>query len=628
MNKATGNSEVEEKIVSGDGLVNEEANSPVNSGEVTQEKSDTTADDQHEHPEEHHEDELSFDLTGKGKSEMLLMLKDLLKEDNFKRIDLGIKELKSHYDELQEQERKLALEKFVAEGGAEADFDYRADKTDIDFDANYKLLKDRRNKYFKELEEKKSNNLVRKQEVLEKLRAFVDAEETNISFDNFKKLQEEWKSIGNVPAAQARSLWANYKALVDRFYDNRSIYFELKELDRKKNLDAKLELCQRAENLNAIESLKDAVKELNELHHEFKHVGPVPADEQEAVWQRFKAASDAIYAKRDAFVADLQKELNVHLETKRAICNEIAAFADFNSDRIKDWNQKTKEVLELQKKWEAAGAVPRSKAKDINKKFWSAFKQFFNNKGLFFKKLDHEREANLKLKQELVQQAEALKESKEWEKAAAEFKALQNKWREIGPVPERLREKIYADFKAACDYFFVQRRTVSGEKDQEFKKNLESKQQIVDELKKLAAEGTGTPDQFKNLAAAFEAEGFVPRKHIQRIRQAFNEAVEVFMNSLTSLSEADKNMLMVEVQMMGLKNDPRAKQKLIQKEQIIRKKIQKVENDLAVWKNNLEFFAHSKNADKFKDEFNGKIEDAAQQLTQLKHQLKILRMSS
>lgn len=575
----------------------------------------------------HEEEHFSFDFTDNTKAQLVSFLKELNKENNFKKIDLALKEIKPVYDEMYESEKKAALDRFLADGGSASDFEFRPDDTDIAFDANYKLLKDKRNQFYRDQEEKKTENLKRKEEVLEKLRAFVDAEETNISFDTFKKLQEEWKSIGNVPAAQARTLWANYKALVDRFYDNRSIYFELKELDRKKNLEQKLELCERAERLKDVELIKDAVKELNELHIEFKHIGPVPAEDQEAVWQRFKAASDLVYARRDAYVENLQKDLQANLEKKLKICEEIQPFASFNSDRIKDWNQKTKEVLLIQKNWEAIGGLPRNKAKEVNKKFWSAFKHFFTNKSSFFKKLDESRNVNLKLKQELVLKAQQLKEGTDWDKTANEFKRLQKEWKEIGPVPEKMREKIYAEFKEACDFFFNHLRANKDQKDGDFKANLGKKEAILNELHGLASTKTGTPERFMELVAAFNDIGFVPKNAITSIRQKFSAAVDSYINSL-DISEEDKAKLLLESQIMGFKNDPMGEKKIFHKEQLIRKKIIKVENDIAVWKNNMEFFAHSKNAEKFKDEFNSKINSAKSHLDELKQQLKLIRTVS
>ncbi|MBK7651692.1 MAG: DUF349 domain-containing protein [Flammeovirgaceae bacterium] len=568
------------------------------------------------------EDHQEADFTQFSKADFVAYVKDLSKEDDFRKVDSALKVIKSLFDENRQAEREVALQKFKNEGGIEEDFEYRLDELDHSFDATVKLIRDRKNQYFKGLEEKKSDNLNKKNDILEKLRGLIDGEDSPQSFQIFKQLQSEWKQGGPVPMAQVKTLWANYNALIDRFYDHRNIYFELKELDRKKNLEAKLELCVKAEELISKERIKDAVHVLNELHHEFKHIGPVPKEEQENVWQRFKSASDTIYAKRDAFLVDLQQELKQNLDAKGKVEEEVLAFASFNSDRIKDWNQKTKEILELQKRWDAIGGVPRNKSKDLNKKFWSAFKAFFNNKNQFFKKLDEERNVNLKAKQELVARAIELKSSDDWTRTSHELKELQNKWKEIGPVPEKQREKIYKEFKEACDFFFGQRREVLEKTDHDQEDNLKLKEAIIEELQ--STEG-GTLEKLYELQARFNEIGFVPKNVIASVKSRFADATTKYLGSIAGLSEAQKDQATLEIQVGNLKNDPQAERKVFHKEQSLRKQITKAENDLATLRNNLEFFGRSKNAAKMKEEFNDKIIEASNNLDQLKKQLKVLK---
>ncbi len=589
--------------------------------ETTQPEADSGA----EESADEHADEEHVDYSSYSRQELLQVIKDLVKETNFRKVDHVLREVKPVYDDFREKERTAALSRFKDTGGAEEDFEFKGDETDTAFDATFRLLKDRRAQYAREQEEKKGDNLRRKEELLVKLRELSDAIDSNNQFDAFKELQREWKSIGPVPGPQAKTLWANYHALVDRFYDNQSIYFELKELDRRRNLEAKLELCERAEKLADVEMIKDAIRELNELHHEFKHIGPVPMDEKEAVWQRFKAASDAVYAKRDAYLQNLQKELGVNLDEKDKLANEVQEFATYDSDRIKEWNQKTKEILDIQKRWETVGGLPRAKARDVNKRFWGAFKAFFNNKNNFFKKLDEERENNLTLKNELVQQALALKESSDWEKTSNELKSLQQRWKEIGPVPEKHREKVFREFKEACDYFFEQRRSQHGRVETEQTENLKLKEQICEELEQHANQGTAAPNLMRTLQDKYNSIGFVPRNSINAIRSRYHEAVEKFVNAIQGYAEDDKNKLMLENQISDLRNDPMAERKIYQKEQAIRKKISKVENDISLWRNNIEFFGNSSNANKVREEFNEKIQAATDQLKQLKEQLKLIR---
>jgi hypothetical protein len=595
----------------------------VNHGSTLQSEVDLSEHD--EASEEHHDEFHHVDYSNFTKQQFADLVKELSRDDNFKKVDHILREIKPIFDDLREKERAEALMRFIAEGGAESDFEFKGDEFDIIFDANLKLIRDRRAQYFKQQEEDKSENLKKKEELLEKLRVLSDSQDTSDQFESFKALQKEWKTIGPVPGAQAKTLWANYHALTDRFYDNQSIYFELKELDRRKNLESKLELCARAEKLANVELIKEAIQELNELHHEFKHLGPVPKEDKEAVWHRFKAASDAVYARRDAYLQNLQQELQDNLNSKASLSEEVQSFVNFQSDRIKEWNQKTKDILELQKRWELIGGLPRAKAKDVNKKFWSAFKTFFNNKNTFFKKLDEEREQNLQLKNDLVKKAVELKESNDWERTSNELKTLQQKWKDVGPVPEKFREKVFKEFKDACDHFFEQRRTQHDKMELEQSENLRLKEEICTELESHAAGRTGSSDVLRDLQEKFSSIGFVPRKDISTIRTRYHEAVERFINSIPGLSDDEKGKITLENQLNDLRNDPMADRKIFQKEQIIRKKISKVENDIALWRNNLEFFGRSKNADKVKDEFNDKIKEATDHLKQLKEQLKLLK---
>jgi len=565
------------------------------------------------------------DYSQLSKQELVEVVKELAKSEDFRKSDAVLKEIKPLIDEIRAQEKAEALIKFKNEGGVEDDFEYRIDEFDHAFDATLKLLRDKRNQFYKSQEERKTDNLRKKNEILEQLRLLIDGEDNPNSFHVFKDLQEKWKQVGPVPMSNIKTLWANYNALIDRFYDHRSIYFELKELDRKRNLEAKLDLCAKAERLSEVSLIKDAVHELNDLHHEFKHLGPVPKEEQETVWQRFKKASDAVYERRDSFVADLQVELVKNMETKAQLLTEIDSFGSFATDRIKDWNQKTQQILELQKKWDAVGAVPRAKAKDLNKKFWSAFKTFFHNKGIFFKRLDEERSNNLKAKQELVKRAGELKVSEDWSKTSQEMMELQKVWKEIGPVPEKQREKIYKEFKEACDFFFEQRRGTQEKADLEQDENLKKKEVVIEMIMQTAKDATGSREALQELQAQFNAIGFVPKNAMASIRARFNDAVSKYIQSIGGINADEKERISLESELSSLRNDPQAERKLYQKEQMLRKQITKAENDLAVLRNNLEFFGRSKNADKFKEEFNGKIEEANQHLVELKKQLKLLK---
>ena len=590
------------------------------------EATDSDSEEDEESDEDHHEENIysSVELDNADKSTLLDWLKKISKEDNIRKIDRLFKDLGTHFEAIFEEEKKAALEVFLAiEGNTEEDFEFKGDETDRTFNELYENVRHKRSHFYNQLEKLKEENLARKTEILDLIREAVDGEDQT-SFNKVKKLQEEWKRIGQVPGAQNRTLWANYHALMDRFYDQRSIYFELKELDRKKNLETKIEIVEKAEALDASKDVKSAIVALNELHDEFKHIGPVPREDQEPLWQRFKAASDKVYEHRKEYT-EQQKELHKkNLQAKSDLAEKVNTFSSFSSDRIKDWNQKTKQLLELQKQWEAIGSVPRDKAKDINHAFWGGFKQFFANKNKFFKSLDSQREDNLKKKRELVEKVKEAKESKEWDATTKLFKNLQNEWKEIGPVPEKYRKSIYEEFKAHCDDFFNRKRGLNAEQEKEFTENLNKKNTILNTLEELSMADQINVDEVFDYAQHFAAVGMVPRNAVGKTLDRYDKIAKKIISS-PSLSEDEVAELKVHFEICKLRNSPHGNQKINRKEHILKRKVTGLENDISNWKNNLDFFAASKNADQLKADFIQKIEAAEQELDQLKQQLRLMR---
>ncbi len=596
--------------------------------ELQQQEEITSEDDQEdEEPTDHEEDSqhgTEPDYSHFSKEELVKAIEEQVKNDNVKKSDTLAQEIKVSFDELEAQTKESALKKFVAEGGEKDGFEFKSDELHERFYQAYKFIKERKSSYYSKLGQDRNKNYEAKQDVLNRLRDFIDSEETQVSINKLKELQKEWRSIGPVPPQHNRTLWANYNALINRFYDNRSIYFELKELDRKKNLEAKLALCEKIENLVSEEDIKKALRELDELHEEYKHLGPVPKEDQETLWQRFKSASDKIHEKRRAYVDQFKEELNKNLAEKLKLCDELSQFTEFRSDSIREWNQKTKEIQDLQKRWDAVGAMPRERAKNINKKFWSNFKQFFAHKGDFFKQLDAQREDNLAKKEKLVEEAANVKDSTDWQKTANDLKRLQKEWKEIGPVPEKVRNELYQRFKSACDAFFEKKRESNKETESNYEKNLEAKEAICTQIENLAKAGSSDSNQLQELSEAFAEIGFVPRNAIKKINQRFEKSVETFMKEAKGLDAQQKDDLKLELEVTTIKGTPRAERKLDNKEYSLRKKISSLEEDVSLWKNNISFFANSKNADKLRTEYEQKIAEAESELAHLKSQLDII----
>ncbi|WP_460543247.1 DUF349 domain-containing protein, partial [Echinicola sediminis] len=573
------------------------------------------------HEEEHHD----VDYGNFSKKQLIAALKEQIEKGNFIKSDSIVNDIKSHFEEDHyNKEKDVALKSFIEEGGSTDDFQYRQSEDDKIFFALFGDFKNRRSEQIKNLEKEKEKNLYAKNHILERLRELVDGEETTHSISTIKEIQKEWKEIGAVPGAQNKNLWASYNALMDRFYDNRSIYFELKELDRKKNLESKLELCEKAEALDKEEDLRGAIKLLNELHEEFKHIGPVPREEQEEIWQRFKGASDAVYAKRKAYYESQKEVFKENQSKKEALIGKLEEYKDFKANRIKEWNAKTKEILEIQKEWEAIGPVPRECGREINRAFWGHFKQFFHNKNLFFKELDEIRRINKERAEELIKVAESLKDSTDWQTTSNELIKLQQDWKKLGPTPEKVRDDLYKRFKAACDTFFDNRRQANKEINKEFEKNLELKEAVCDKIGALSGTDGLTVENLEKLVEEYNSIGFVPRKSMKDIASKFNSAVEACVEVLDTDGE-NREEFLFRLNLNKIQGDPNSDRVFNKKEHGIRKQISDLENNITLWKNNLEFFASSKTADKLKDQFDQKIEKAEEEIEKLKKKLSILR---
>ena len=602
--------------------INEEASSDkTEAAETSSETSPAAKEDS----EESEEEEEEFDFHNYTKAQLIKVLKDFVHEQNFVRRDSLVQEIKNQYDEYYLKEQAQALDQFLKEGGEKDGFVYRGTDEDREFFASYQLFKEKKHQQFKDLEKSKEKNANDKNLILDQLRAIVDGEETTNSIETIKKIQDEWKKIGPVPHSQNKNLWASYNALMDRFYDNRSIYFELKELDRKKNLDSKLELCSKAEALSELEDVKEAIKSLNDLHEEFKHIGPVPREDQEALWQRFKSASDAVYNKRKAYYDSQREVFKANQVLKERLIEKLEEFKSFKAEKIRDWNTKTKEILALQKEWEAIGPVPREAGKEINKTFWGLFKQFFHHKNLFFKELDEIRQQNKEKAEQLIERAESYLDSTDWKNSSNELIQLQKQWKELGPMPEKFRDDLYNRFKKACDTFFDNRRSANKENNKAFEENLVAKEKVCQEILDAAKDEDQTSSEnLEKLIQQYNEIGFVPRKSMKDISNKFNTAVNEYVSKL-ELEGESKDDFLFRLNLNKLQADPNSNKVLNKKEHGIRRQITDLENNITLWRNNLEFFAASKTADKLKDQFEEKIEKAEQEVDKLKKKLSIIR---
>ncbi|RCR71002.1 DUF349 domain-containing protein [Larkinella punicea] len=560
---------------------------------------------------------------------------DAVSASDYRRADDVLKELRPLFDQSKASDRAEALQRYVQETGSEEGFEFKPDELVGRFDSLFKQIKDQKNQYFQQLEKAKDNNFNLKTELLRRLRELVEADENNAgdpktSWNGFKHIQDEWKAAGNVSSPHNATLWATYHALVDRYYSNRNIYFELKELDRKKNQTQKAELCEKVEAMVLANEgspvTKAVIDEANALFEEYKHVGPAPKAEQEVLWQRFKKALDTLYDRRRGQNEEIRKEGAQLYEEKSKLYEELIPFTSFTSNSINDWNEKTREVMTIQDRWNnIRGPMPRDEGKELSKKFWAALKQFFHHKGEFFKQLESKREQNLKAKTQLCEEVEGILESGE-ESAEITQKVieLQRQWKNIGQVPEKFKDTIFERFKAACDGFFNKKRSRNQEVEKEFEENLAKKIALCERIETVANSGNADLAQLNDFKKEWSQIGYVPKKDMQSIQKRYINAVNLFVGANGKISPREKERLTLENEAEMIRETGSSRD-LYKKEGDIRRKMTTLENDIAVYNNNIEFFSRSKGADKLRADIDKKIQVAQKQLDDLKHQLKVIR---
>ena len=547
-----------------------------------------------------------------------------------KNIDNALKVVRSAFDEIHVQEKNEALAAYIAENGSDEGFEFRNDNFSIRFEGIMIQVREKRQAFYQKLEREKEDYFEVKTRLLQRLREIVDTEERGESKNNweaFKHLQTEWKNAGNINSPHNGSLWSAYNALVDRYFDIRSIQNELKDLDRKKNIEAKeavvVKIEEIAQSLEATPINNITLKKANELLQEYKHIGPGPREEQDALWERLKKAFDVIYDKKRELQKENSELLEEVLNAKSQLLANLQTYLEFNSDSINEWNAKTREVQAIQDQWNAIkGGMPREKGKEVSKNFWNTLKQFFKHKSEFFAKLEAKREANYKAKSELVQQAREILEKGDYSAPNTNrIIDLQKKWKTIGHVPEKYKDSLFEEFKSVCDTYFNNKRDESKVQDSEYDKNLAAKTAICEEIEKLVAAGETNLTRLPEFKKSFNAIGFVPRKDMKTIQDRFIKAINSYVKSASGLEKSEKDKLMMQNEAeVVLKSGGN----LNKTESDLRRKIKSLEDEISLTKNNLEFFGYSKNADKLRAEYQKKIDKGEAELKELNAKLRLI----
>ena len=478
--------------------------------------------------------------------------------------------------------------------------------TDIEnaFKEMYNAYKKERTEYNKSLEQEALNNLALKEAVIADLKILLEVQEDVAeTFPRFREIQERWRAIGQVPPQNYRNINETYQLYVEQFYDMLKINRELRDLDFKKNLEAKQQLCQQAESLTESDDVVSAFRELQKLHEDWKELGPVAKEFRESVWERFKAATAVINKRYQAHFEEIKTQQAANLAAKTALCEKVEEIAQREVTDLAQWNEYSKEIEEVQKEWKTVGFASKKENQKVYDRFRAACDKFFERKKVFYQSYKDGMTANLEKKIAICEEAEQLKSSTDWKTAAERFVALQKEWKEIGAVPRKKSEQLWKRFRAACDEFFAERDKHASENN--FYGNLKAKTRLIEEISSYELKGDESDAAaMKDFQARWNEIGFVPFKEKEKIAKAYKEAMSKFPNPSR--------------QRRGTKPQLSDKERLIQKYHAL-------EQDIATYENNIGFFSMSKNSEPLIRQMQQRIEQAKTELAAIADQIKKLK---
>ncbi len=556
-----------------------------------------------------------------GREELLKEFQTLLSANDFELLKQRANVIKKIFDEKSKEVYAKALEQFLEEGGNKEDYKNELDQLDIDFRKLYGEYRERRQKFLEKQEQDKVDNLEKKKAVLEELRELLQQEGSlKEIYDTFNQIQTKWKEIGAVPRSDANFLWESYHFLIEKFYDKVKINRELLEIGMKK----KIALCERVESLLLEPSINDSFRQLQECHQLWKEIGRVSADKSDEIWERFKKASDAVNKRCQEHYEKIREEQNNNLLAKTALCEKLEELLKAERVTAKQWNEVTLGVNELFELWKTIGPVP----KEDNEKIWDRFKKtidkFYEDKKDAFAKMKESQDENYQKKVELCLQAEVIAERNDWKRATEDLLKLQEEWKNIGYVAKKQSDKLWLRFREACDKFFERKSQDYQNRKQYESENIAKKEALIQAVKEFSftEDKQHNLDVIKDFQRQWAEVGYVSTSERNRLYAEFRKAIDAHFDKLQMDSmESNLNNYKMRLESVdGKRNISREKKEFMDQ-------IQRLQNDLNVWENNLGFLASSKQADLLKAEFDKKIEKAKAEIQLLKAKVKLLEES-
>ena len=566
------------------------------------------------------------DYSGYTEVELINVLRDLIASTTDEDIKDEVDRIKINFYKKHRANIETEKAAFLADGGKEDDYEpgnapYEDDLKNLL--REYRQLKGER---MKNMEDEKEENLEIKYQIIEDIKSLVNRKESiNKTFQDFRDLQQKWRDTGLVPQSKLKDLWETYHHHVENFYDYIKINKELRDLDLKKNMEAKINLCEKAEELLVEPSVIKSFNILQKYHEQWREIGPVPRDKKDELWERFRAVTSKINRKHQDYFEDRKDDQKKNLDAKIALCEKAEEIASLEMDTHKEWDEKSRELIGLQKIWRTVGFAPKKENNRVYERFRIACDQFFDAKREFYSQSKEEQQDNLQLKTDLCVQAEALKDRNDWKKTTDEFIRIQKKWKEIGPVPRKQSEVIWKRFRSACDYFFEQKSEHFSTVDHEHVENLALKKALIEEIKNYRMTKDEDADlvQMRDFQRRWTEIGHVPFKEKDKIQAEFRKVINAHFDHL-KIDDHKRDMLKFKSKMSNFSESHKGHNKMRFERDKYLSRMKQLESDLALLNNNIGFFANTKNAESLIEDVNKKIQDTIEKIELLKEKIRII----
>lgn len=559
----------------------------------------------------------TVDYSGNNNSQLLSIFSELLHTRPVQTIRKNVDAIKIAFYKNYRNEVDQLRKKFIEEGGTIEDFVPPTNDEEQRFKTLFAEYRQKRNEYLAQIETEKEENYQKKLQIIEELKELINSNETlNQTFTAFRDLQHRWKEIGLVPQSVVKDLWETYNLYVENFYNFIKINKELRDLDLKKNYEAKIQLCEEAEALVLEPSVINAFHRLQKLHEQWREIGPVANEYKDQLWDRFREASSKINKRHQEYFDTLKEEQKKNLDLKTELCVKAEELVAAPPVSRKEWNKASEQLIEIQKVWKTIGFAPKKDNTKIYERFRNACDRFFENKRNFYLQIKAEMETNLQLKNEICAQAESIQDSEEWKKTTDELIALQKRWKEIGPVARRHSDAVWKRFRAACDHFFERKAAHFSTIDTQYEENLKQKQALLEELKAFVEREDMANDGFetlKEMQRRWSEIGFVPIKQKEAIQSEYRKVVDAAFSKLRG-NEKERHLERFKGKLQSLSSEGNNDRRIRHERDRLYNKMKQLEADIALLENNIGFFSKSKNAESMIRDVNEKIAKAKQEM--------------